>query len=186
MIKFRLAQKEFIRYPSKEWDDIVQIDRNIEKIIDIEYAKNLISNTLYKSKINRIKQDIKAKWIYKDSPGHPEDDTEYLYEISEERQGGYLVYSKNIAGDDRFSYIIYQPELTTLINTDEHGNKVEVKVYIIPVYVYSYSEHKRPDGGLYWSPFPEEREKIRREIDRWRAKKNLPPIDRSSQRNRRQ
>lgn len=170
MIKFR--QKEFVYYDPKEWDQLIDLDPDKKKFYNITVSDKIIPNPLYKSKIKRLKKDLREGWVYKDSPGNS-DDTEYLYQISDERYpGGFLVYSKNIAGDDRFCYIIYPPQLAEF---ESKNGEVE-EIYIVEVFVYSYTEHRRPDGGLYWSPFPEEMRKIKQEINQWRRKRNLPEI----------
>ena len=95
---------------------------------------------------------------------YPDDDTEYLDQLSDPRPGGRLVYSKRLSGDDRFCYIINYPE-----EIDENTSKVIVEVY-------SSIGHTRPDGGLYYSPDPFEMKKIRSEIKQWRKRRGLPEL----------
>ena len=176
MIKFR--QKEFIRYQPKEWDDILNLDRTKRKIIDLTFDSNKIGGGIYKNKIKRLKKDILDGYIYNNSPGNDSDDTEYLYQISDERiPNGFLIYSKNIAGDDRLCYTIYPPVSADIPKIDEvTENEVTEEVYIIHVHIYSCKGHKRPDGGDYWSPDPIEMRKIKQEINQWRKKRGLQEI----------
>lgn len=47
---------------------------------------------------------------------------------------------------------------------------------ILPILVYSCNGHTRPDGGLYYSPEPQEMRKIKQEINQWRRKRGLQEI----------
>lgn len=170
MIKFRLGQREFIRYDSVKWENLIDNFDNEKKvtykvIMVGRYSKQMEKHEPFiRSYIKRLIKDLKKGYVYENPPGH-QDDTEYLARLSYESPEGFLVYSKNIAGDDRLCYIIYPP-----IELEDS--------YLVYVEVYSCAGHLRFwDYKEYWSPFPEESRKILEEIKQWRIKKGYPPIN---------
>lgn len=167
MIKFR--EKLFYRAEVMMWDFPVDGDGNpISFIIKIETSKRFKDGrkncmTLDKARIKRYLTDLE-NILFITNNNISDDDTEYLDQLSDPRSGGRLVYSKRLSGDDRFCYII------------SPFKKLENGEIILPILVYSCNGHTRPDGGLYYSPEPQEMRKIRQEINQWRRKRGLQEI----------
>ena len=168
MVKFRLSEKLFYRTTPFMWDL-----SSFEEIPDFEviktprYKNQKRTNTfLDKQIVKRYIDDLNDNDNdYLTGNHYPDDDTEYLDQLSDPRPGGRLVYSKRLSGDDRFCYIINYPKKL------EDSNK-----YKIIVEIYSSIGHKRPDGGYYWSPDPIEMKSIKKEINQLRRKRGLPEV----------
>lgn len=168
MIKFRLNEKFFYRADSFMWElsDFEEIP-TFEIVRTSRYKNQKGVNTLSDKKlIKRYFDDLNNnEYNYITENHYPEDDTEYLDQLSDPRPGGRLVYSKRLSGDDRFCYIINYPKKV------ENSNE-----YKIIIEVYSSIGHTRPDGGSYWSPDFQEMRKIKQEINQWRRKRGLQEI----------
>lgn len=168
MIKFRLGEKLFYRADPFMWDLSDFDEILIFEVIKTPRYKNQkgINTSFDKKLVKRYFEDLNNKdYNYITENHFPEDDTEYLDQLSDPRPGGRLVYSKKLSGNDRFCYIINYP--IKIKDSDE---------YKIIIEVYSSIGHKRPDGGDYWSPDPIEMRKIRQEINQWRRKRGLQEI----------
>ena len=169
VIKFRLSEKLFYRANPIMWDVPVDEEGNpLHFRISIKEGKRFNAGrgnciSLDKETIKRYLNDIE-NILYVSNNHYPNDDTEYLDQLSDPRPGGRLVYSKRLSGDDRFCYIIHPFE--KLKNGD----------IILPIDVYSCNGHTRPDGGIYYSPDYFEMKSIKKEINQWRRKRGLPEV----------
>lgn len=128
-------------YGNAMWD--IDLNDCIIKVTrTTEFNNDYNSHNLYsKGEINRIISDIESGYLYEDSPGNDEDETNYIAKYSTD---GYLAYEKRVPGSwtDRVGYFILKPEFSKNLNS-----------WLIRVYLLGCIGHKFVYGGkiMYFS-----------------------------------